>query len=144
MVNFYKSLGKSGDTIVEVLIAIMVVSSVLTGAFAISNMSLKSIRMSQERSEAQKIAQQSVESLNGALRTNTNPSLLINEFCIVQISDVDTIIAYTDDECLNAPDGRYRTKIVKFDANSTYKVTVSWDGLNGIKQEVIFYYRTSV
>lgn len=52
-----------GDTIVEVLIAILVVSVVLTGAYGAANRSLGIIRQSQERSEALKILEGQIELL---------------------------------------------------------------------------------
>lgn len=53
----------SGDTIVEVLIAIIVVSTVLAGAYASSNRSLKATRQAQEHTEALKFAQGQLEAL---------------------------------------------------------------------------------
>lgn len=132
-------IGQAGDTIVEVLIAVVVVSSVLTGAFAISNMSLKSIRMSQERSEAQKLAQQSIEALGAVVKTSP-AAVVAGEFCITNDSSGNNIATvYTDDDCLDATNSRYRTKITV--SGTTYKVKMNWDGLNGIDQELIYYYR---
>lgn len=134
-----KKLGNAGDTIVEVLIAVVVVSSVLTGAFTISNMSLKSIRMSQERSEAQKLAQQSVEALGAVVKTGP-AAVVAGEFCIIKDPSGNNIATvYTDDDCLDTTSGRYRTKITA--SGTTYKVRMNWDGLNGINQELIYYYR---
>ena len=142
---FSKSLGKAGDTIVEVLIAVVVVSSVLTGAFAISNMSLKSIRMSQERSEAQKLAQQAIESFNSLLPSNGTSSILNSEFCIKTTPSTTSLIAFAESDCRDTPNGRYITKIerVGLTGTFTYKVTVNWDGLNGTKQEVVYYFKTA-
>lgn len=140
-----KPLGKAGDTIVEVLIAVVVVSSVLTGAFTISNMSLKSIRMSQERSEAQKLAQQAIESFNSLLPSNGASTILNAPFCIKTTPPTTSLIAFAESDCRDTPNGRYITKIERVGVTGTftYKVTVNWDGLNGTNQEVIFYFKAA-
>jgi type II secretory pathway pseudopilin PulG len=53
----------SGDTIVEVLIAIVILSLILTGAYVTSNDSLRNIRDAQERIQALGIAQSQAEDL---------------------------------------------------------------------------------
>lgn len=54
-----------GDTIVEVLIAVAVISSMLVGAFTIINKSSQQIRMAQERSEAKTQATTLLEKIKG-------------------------------------------------------------------------------
>jgi Tfp pilus assembly protein PilV len=56
---------QAGDTIVEVLIAIVLVAVILGGAYATANQSLLNTRAAQERGEALDIAQGQVESLRG-------------------------------------------------------------------------------
>src|SRR5258706_10324416 len=58
-----KKLSYTGDTIVEVLIAVAVVGSVLGGAFAASNRSQRSTQQAQEHTTALKIAESQVELL---------------------------------------------------------------------------------
>ena len=55
-----------GDTIIEVLMCILVISMILAGAFASTNKNLQSVRDSQERAQAVKIAESQLE----RLRTN--------------------------------------------------------------------------
>jgi prepilin-type N-terminal cleavage/methylation domain-containing protein len=66
-----------GDTIIEVLIAITVVSSMLAGAYVTSNKSLIGNRQAEERGEALKLVQSQVEKLiaRGGYQTG-------NLFCI--------------------------------------------------------------
>jgi len=54
---------QAGDTILEVLIAVAVLSLVLTSSFALANRSTQANRQAAERSEASKIAQQEIEKL---------------------------------------------------------------------------------
>lgn len=69
--NLKKSLRKNrrltlterGDTVVEVLIAIAIVSLVLGGAYVTANRSLQSTRDAEERSNALKLAEAEVEDI---------------------------------------------------------------------------------
>jgi prepilin-type N-terminal cleavage/methylation domain-containing protein len=65
-------LGKRGDTIIEVLIAIAVVGSIMTGAYAVATRSLNGVRVSQERGEALKIAESQIEIIKGRLESIGN------------------------------------------------------------------------
>jgi type II secretory pathway pseudopilin PulG len=60
---------QAGDTIIEVLIVIMVLGSVLGGAFITMNRSTTNIRQSQERVEALKVAEGQVESLKSVVKS---------------------------------------------------------------------------
>src|SRR5688572_28551189 len=60
---------QAGDTIVEVLIVIAIVSSVLVGAFYVANTSTKTVQDNQEHTEAQQRLQTQVEALRSYLGT---------------------------------------------------------------------------
>lgn len=62
-------LNSSGDTIIEVLIAIAVASFVVAGSYAVVNRSLRETRQSQEHAEALLIANTQVEILNHYIKT---------------------------------------------------------------------------
>lgn len=64
-----RRLGQRGDTIVEVLIALAVLSIVLTGAYVSSRNSLNNTRDAQERGEALKLAEEQLEKLRNSLAT---------------------------------------------------------------------------
>ena len=68
-----KSKSQSGDTIVEVLIALIIIAVILTGAYVASNRSLNTSRASQERGEATKLVEGQLEQLKvlGALAPTT-------------------------------------------------------------------------
>ena len=53
-----------GDTIVEVLIAVTVLMVIISGGYAITTRSLNGVRISQERSEATKIAEGQIEAIS--------------------------------------------------------------------------------
>lgn len=77
---------QSGDTLVEVLISILVVSLVLTGAYVTTNRSTLGIRNSQERSEALKLVQGQLEQVrqNGSQPgANVFDQAVGSSFCMV-------------------------------------------------------------
>jgi len=102
-----------GDTIVEVLICILVISSVLAGAFAVTNQSLLEVQDSQERSQAVKIAETQIERLRGIdLLTATPPEV----FCSSDAAPSSaTSTTYED------------SKTCYFDRNGSY-LTAGADG----------------
>ncbi|MGB4759316.1 MAG: hypothetical protein WBP26_04660 [Candidatus Saccharimonadales bacterium] len=73
-----KTRDQAGDTIVEVLICILVISIVLAAAFTITNSSLLSVRAAQERSQAIKLAESQLE----RLRTAEPVAALTTPFCL--------------------------------------------------------------
>lgn len=133
-----------GDTIVEVLLAIVVVSAVLVGAFAVSNKSSRAVRMAQERSEGTKYAAGAVEIIRDKSEAfkGADP-----KFCI---DGSDATIAKPCPEPLS--NGvQYYTVVNKLvtafpppgvDPPLTYEVTTSWDGLNGKTESVVLLYRS--
>ncbi len=134
---------QTGDTIVEVLIAIVVVSSVLVGAFSISNLSLKQIRMAQERGEAQEIAKQSTENLNSMIKFDDTLLTRTTPFC--KSATTFGAVDVTDVACSSGSEGRYKTTITKDNPGDVtdfgFRVNVSWPGLTGSLQEVTINYR---
>jgi prepilin-type N-terminal cleavage/methylation domain-containing protein len=67
-----------GDTLIEVLIALAVVSLLLGGAIATSNQSQRGSIRSQERSEANKVAEAQVENLRATTFKNIGTSTLFH------------------------------------------------------------------
>lgn len=61
--NYHQNLYECGDTIVEVLIAIAILSSLLVGAYYLADNSLNGERASQEQTEATTLAQSQIETL---------------------------------------------------------------------------------
>lgn len=73
-----KNLGIKGDTIVEVMLALSVLGAVIVGGYSIATRSLNGVRVSQERSEALKIAESQLEVVRQVI-TGTNN---INELAV--------------------------------------------------------------
>ncbi len=145
------SLGQRGDTIVEVLIAIAVVSSVLGITYAAMNRNLLNVRDNQERSEAVKYAQAQLEAIKGAWEAGTLPADTV--FCMNGSSGIDIAAAptpslYDDDfennypiECRYGGNGLYSVAIVRDNVTSVYRVYVRWDKIGGGRNELIMAYR---
>lgn len=68
MTNPHRS-HQAGDTIVEVIIAVLVVATLLTGAFVVTNRSTQAVRDSQEHTEALQALQGQLELLRAAAAT---------------------------------------------------------------------------
>lgn len=73
---------QAGDTIVEVIIAVLVVASLLTGAFVVTNRSTQAVRDSQEHAEALQALQGQLELLRATAAAKKLPPALTSPFCL--------------------------------------------------------------
>jgi Tfp pilus assembly protein PilV len=151
LARFHK-LTQKGDTIVEVLIAVAVVSAVLVGAFTIANRSSVQIRAAQERSEAQKLASSAIESLKA--RTTAANALALNKaYCIDlthQATSSGTLkpLAAEQDTDYNASCRSvgtavpYYISVTHVDNNGSFVIHARWDRVGGgDRQDVTYNYR---
>ncbi len=143
-----------GDTIVEVLIAIAVVSFVLVGAFVISNSSLRSVRDAQERGEALKLAQAQVENLKQTIDQEPDEIFGVGVsrlFCYrgsnvrVPFTAITTLNPnFQNDNFGDYPtgcrEGLYYTSI-EHNPNGFFTIRARWDRLGGRRNEVQLLYR---
>lgn len=157
--NLRQTRRQKGDTIVEVLIAIAVVSSVLGITYSVMNRNLLVMRENQERSEALRLAQAQIESIRNLWdidRVNVEDNLDNRTFCTVGSSIVfqnsidqavyvsgpanDASAGSYEPQCIN---GRYRIAVIQGGAtglNSVFSVYVRWDNLLGYVSEVRLVY----
>src|SRR3989344_2263479 len=77
-----KYLNETGDTIIEVLLAIAVVSAILGGAYISSNRSLSNSRQSEERGAALKLAEGQIERLKSIASPSSAVFSQTNVFCL--------------------------------------------------------------
>jgi type II secretory pathway pseudopilin PulG len=127
-----------GDTIVEVLIAIAVVSSILGTAYAIVSRNSRSFQQVNERTEALKIAESQLESIRSFA---SGPPT------------ADQVIVFADNTpfCINGGaktsmsqcviDSRYNVEVIKPAGDTLYQVDVRWDSLTGGQDQVGLRYR---
>lgn len=95
------SQSESGDTIIEVLISILVVSTVLTGAFLSTSQSLATVHDAQERAQASKIAQSQVEKMRAFNLKSTTTSFCLNDAVTVTAQSTSS----NDKKCYFNHDG---------------------------------------
>ena len=67
-----KKLNILGDTIVEVMLVLVIVGAVMGSAYVITNFSLQTELIAQQRSEALNIAQNQLEQLKNLVFQNPN------------------------------------------------------------------------
>ncbi len=123
----------SGDTIVEVLVAMAVVSLVLAGAYVSANRSTKATRTAQERGEALKLAEAQVEQIKIAVDKGT---ALPASFCFeggLQTPSSNPLCTTTN--------GIPYTRSITSNGAGNYVVKVTWDALAGGINNVELDYR---
>lgn len=126
-----------GDTIVEVLIALTVVGTMLTGAYASARRSMFTVVASQERLEALKLAEGQLERLKYKINNADTPSPLTQSapFCIENTSANSIVTSLPKSDCAQGVDSRYIIQISRVMTGSppeyTFTVTASWDHIGG-------------
>lgn len=136
-----KARRQAGDTIVEVLIAISIVSLVLTSAYIVTNKNAQTMRTIQERTQAQKLVERQIEFLRASSTVPTT------EFCFAD--DQGTITSDVS-QCYFSQEGESSTDTTELryhvsakpntPSPHTYKVTATWDKLGGGTGNVTMYY----
>jgi len=133
---------QNGDTIVEVLLAIAVVSVVLAGAYASVTRSLNSARVSQERSEAVKFVEGQLESLEVVLKDpdpakkNIILSAATGDFCLDDTLTVQ-VDPISSTDCKKGPDGRYRLFTIYDSGPEKFISSARWDRAGGGEEQRI-------
>jgi type II secretory pathway pseudopilin PulG len=144
-----KKLSQRGDTIVEVLISIGVVSLVLGGAFVVTNRSLQATREAQERQNSLKLVQGQLERIKGVV--STTPDNLFgtgvpSSYCI---TSTNTVVAASNAACAVGPDGTptsvepiFHLSVTR--STNTFTVKNTWasthgEGQNNVEMEYRLY-----
>ena len=155
-----KQLNQAGDTLVEVILAVAIISSVLTGAFLVSQRSALAVRNSQEQGEALQILQGQVE-LVRALALDEQDTTMRNgiyesgDFCI-DPSNPDTrvdqdelselfpiendVFSLYEAECRDLQD-LYNVRIVYDSSRKVFNFYARWYAIGGSKKQVQLSYR---
>ena len=135
-----------GDTIVEVMIAIAIVSSVLAGAFTVTQKSSTAVRTSQERSEILQLMQGQVELVRAiALKATSETADIFDDgyFCIddtttpvervdfTGTTNLDVASTYHE-KCRELGSGDlYNIAVIYNDTTKVFTVTGRWDRIGG-------------
>lgn len=132
-----RSVGQRGDTIVEVLIAIVVVSIVLVAAYQTTTRNINGIQSTQEHSEALQLAQTQLEYLHNSSTPPTTGQCYPNNSstpvgginCLVDASGTPTSV-------------QPQFKLAFSNVGSTYQITVTWASIQaGETNNVTLYYQ---
>jgi type II secretory pathway pseudopilin PulG len=149
---------QTGDTIVEVLISIAVVSAVLGSAYAIVSRTVNNSQQVKEHSQALKVAEAQLERLRSAPnRARAFDASLANAFCMpsdltatppvnpgisLTATSMSTNVGNYDPSCKFADDqvnDRFLVAITRI--SDVFKVYVTWDGATGGQDSVSLSYK---
>ena len=89
--KYTKILNQVGDTIVEVMIAVVVLSLTIGGAYGIATRSLRAGRQAQERGEALKLAESQLENIKSQATQPGTAIFTTNNFCFDAAGNVQTV-----------------------------------------------------
>jgi prepilin-type N-terminal cleavage/methylation domain-containing protein len=124
-----------GDTIVEVLISMAVISLILAAGYAITNRNVATTQDSQERSQAQQLVKQQAEQLrvlsaNGGITLNNTDCTILNGTNVqVQTSAGGACdFLASGSPCGTSTAACYQVRINKSIVNgvTTYLITATW------------------
>jgi len=151
---------ENGDTIVEVLISLAILTAVLVGAYYTANESFRNDRDSQEHTEALTIAETQLEDLRTAGTISAsdqcfNSSGVAVSSCYIPTGNTTQNLtqqqckSLVGSYCYSVDISNYAT--VQYNVPSTtpaipitlntYEVNVTWTGLSGASDNVSLYYR---
>jgi type II secretory pathway pseudopilin PulG len=135
-------MNQRGDTIVEVLVAIGVLSLILGGAFVLTNRSLQGTRASQERLNATKLVETQLEHIKNLAATDASQLTgAPANFCV---NSSGAVRPATDGGCHVTSDGTaapagfqpaYNLTVSR--TGDTYKVKNTWDSITGDNVESV-------
>lgn len=160
-------ISSRGDTIVEVMLAMAIISSVLGGAFWVSQKSSQAIRDAQERGEALQIMQAQVEAVRTLALKETsgttgvyshasgtyfcvNPDPVTHENKPYYLSAaITTLPALNSDNfnnyqavgCQFGYDSRYNIAATYDSSTKVFTFTGRWDRISGGRDEVDLAYK---
>jgi prepilin-type N-terminal cleavage/methylation domain-containing protein len=143
-------LHQRGDTIVEVLIAITIVSMILGGAYVTSHNSLDATQDAQEHANALQLAQGQIELLRAQATTGDPIFTTTTPFCVADNGSIQT----TASECTADSSGGtsaiasqniYLEQVINRTGSGigpyTFTVQTTWPGLQNKVDRVQLIYR---
>jgi type II secretory pathway pseudopilin PulG len=144
-----RNMNSAGDTIVEVLIAMAVISSVLAITYSTMNRNILISRDNQERTEASKLAQGQIEAVKNLASTDELAlnAARANPFCLNGLTPTTNSVFqddYLEDittypgQCIK---GLYHIAIRYNSVSGVYYAHVRWESLSGTRSESVIAYR---
>lgn len=147
-----KLANQIGDTIIEVLLAVGILSLVLTGAYTISGRSFNNIRQAQEHTVALKLAEAQIEQLKQLALNSGNDTTIptpynifnyVPNFCTDYIGSGLQIIQDTQPQCVISNGVPYAISISRINNgihSRTFTALIKWDSINGGQNTVTLTY----
>lgn len=134
-------LRQRGDTIVEVLISLLVISTILVGAFLLSRTSSQNVRDSEEHAQALGLLQGQVELLRTAATVPGQLAGYPSSFCMDE-----NALAVSSSDAVCTVDGLYKLSITSTSsgATTTFRFNVTWDKIGGGTSNEDLVYRIAV
>lgn len=137
-----------GDTLVEVLICVLIVSIVLMGAYVTTQRSSRGIRNSQEHAEALKLVQSQLEQVRADAEDDTPQVFMAGQpFCMVAGAPVSGANApQCSQDNTGAPttgQPQYKLSVTRVDSGDAglFTVQAEWDDINGGTGRETLHYR---
>lgn len=150
-----RQLNQAGDTIVEVMIAIAITSTVLGGSYAAVNSTTGFQQQTLEHTEALNFLQAQVEHLKSASNDENNDAQVFGTgpyprtpYCFdesgaytpITATSLPTAFTNYPPGCKAGTDNRYNVGIIQVSAN-LFQIYANWDGAAGKPQQVNIVYR---
>lgn len=133
-------VGQRGDTIIEALIAVAIVSLILTSAYMLTNRNKAYQQTAQEQTTAQKLVERQVELLRGS-------NLTINNACLdssgIQVSGASCQVDASGTPVAPGYGGAsYKLAITTTSVSGgrNYKAQATWTTITGSQATVTMYY----
>jgi prepilin-type N-terminal cleavage/methylation domain-containing protein len=139
-----QNLHQRGDTLVEVLVCIAILSLILGGAFILTNRSLQSTRSAQERVNAVKLVEAQLERIKNLANDPATSDQIFGSgvpasYCLDQSG---AVVDASNAACHMGPDGTATATEPIFNlsvsrSGNTFTVNNVWNSVTGRSQETI-------
>ena len=130
-----------GDTIVEVLIALAIISSVLAGAFFVTNRSAQNVLNTEEHARATQLLQGQIEQIRASKVSGMSWTDLPNFYCYDTDGSIVNSVSPSNFGCDVPIDGSgsgpaYTFLIEKetswqLNESTLFRVSIAWEGVRG-------------
>lgn len=125
-----------GDTLVEVLIAIAVISLILGGAFVMTNRSLQGTRDAQERVNATKLVEGQIEQIKDIAATDSDSLFGASAPASFCINSAGGVVSSTNSGCRvdasgGTPVGEPIFNLAVTRSGNTFTIRNTWNSVRG-------------
>jgi len=150
MLRRWRARCERGDTVVEVLICIAIISLILGGAFVLMNRSLQAERQAQERLNGIKLVEGQLEQLKYIAATNPDAIFASGVPASYCIDTAGAVVDASTSACTVGVNGNPTTSQPSFQLSitkttvgslNTFTVTNNWTSVRGTPNNIVMKYR---